>query len=48
MNNPPWGSTYCKGLRVVYQCVAGQCEGIHKVLEWCKKRRIDTVFVGEA
>jgi len=32
---------------VAYQNVAGQCEGTYTFLEWCKKRRIDIVFVGE-
>jgi len=33
---------------VAYQNVAGQYEGTHTFLEWCKKRRIDIVFIGEA
>jgi len=30
-----------------HQNVAGQYEGTHTFLEWCKKRRMDIVFVGE-
>jgi len=32
---------------MAYQNIAGQCKGTHMFLEWCKKRRIDIVFVGE-